>query len=64
MLQEAIRTKNLAKLRASVALMKANNLAQKVSEDAVLAEDMLAEMEKIDDMKVTFPPAIMANRLC
>lgn len=51
-LQEATRTKNLHKLRAAVALMRTNQLADKVKEDAVLAEDMLAKMEQIDEMKV------------
>lgn len=49
---EATRTMNLHKLRAAVALMKANKLKHKVAEEAALAEDMLAEMEKIDEMKV------------
>ncbi|XP_067940789.1 kyphoscoliosis peptidase-like isoform X2 [Watersipora subatra] len=50
-LQEATRTKNLHKLRAAVALMKTNELVDKVAEDAVLAEDMLVKMEQIDEMK-------------
>ena len=51
-LQEAIRTKNLHKLRAAVALMKANKLASKMEDEAKIAEDMLAKMEQIDAMKV------------
>ena len=52
-IQEAIRTKSLPKLRAAAALMKTNKMTDKLPQEAVLAEDMLAEMEKIDDMKVS-----------
>ena len=52
-IQEAVRTKSLPKLRAAVALMKTNKMTDKLPQEAALAEDMLAEMEKIDDMKVS-----------
>ena len=33
--------------------MKTNKMTDKLPQEAALAEDMLAEMEKIDDMKVS-----------
>ena len=41
--------------------MKTNKMVDKVAEDAVLAEDMLAKMEQIDENKVDRLSSLIAG---